>query len=162
VLAWLNILAVRQQSVETIMVEHCAEYGRNYYTRHDYEGVDSEAAKALMAHVEGQLAELPGKRLGNYSVSYADNFAYTDPIDGSESKNQGLRIGFDDDSRIIFRLSGTGTEGATVRIYIEQFENDINKQYQETQQALSDLIEIAAAISKLIEITGRTEPTVIT
>jgi phosphoglucomutase len=162
VLAWLNILAVRQQSVETIMVEHWAEYGRNYYTRHDYEGVDSEAAKALMAHVEGQLAELPGKRLGNYSVSYADNFAYTDPIDGSESKNQGLRIGFDDDSRIIFRLSGTGTEGATVRIYIEQFENDINKQYQETQQALSDLIEIAAAISKLIEITGRTEPTVIT
>jgi phosphoglucomutase len=162
VLAWLNILAVRQQAVEAIMIEHWAEYGRNYYTRHDFEGVDSDQAKELMAHVEGQLAELPGKRLGNYSVSYADNFAYIDPIDGSESKNQGLRIGFDDGSRIIFRLSGTGTEGATIRIYIEQYEADPDKQSQDTQQALAELIEIARTVSALTERTGRESPTVIT
>jgi phosphoglucomutase len=162
VLAWLNILAVRKESVEAIMQQHWAEYGRNFYTRHDYEGVDSEAAQGVMTHVEGQLPGLVGQQLGRYSVAYADNFAYTDPIDGSESKNQGLRIGFDDSSRIIFRLSGTGTEGATIRIYIEQFEEDSNKQSIETQQALAELIEIAKSLSELTERTGRTEPTVIT
>ena len=162
VLAWLNILAVRQESVEAIMQQHWAEYGRNFYTRHDYEGVDSEAAQGVMTHVERQLAELVGKQLGRYTVSYADNFAYIDPIDGSESKNQGLRIGFTDSSRIIFRLSGTGTEGATIRIYIEQCEEDSHKQSIETQQALGELIEIAKGLSELTERTGRTEPTVIT
>ena len=162
VLAWLNILAVRGQSVEAIMREHWAEYGRNYYTRHDYEGVDSAAAQGLMAHVEGQLPGLVGQQLGGYSVSYADNFAYTDPVDGSESRNQGLRIGFADGSRIIFRLSGTGTEGATIRIYIEQFEGDSGKQAVETQQALKELIAIAAELSELIPRTGRDKPTVIT
>ncbi len=162
VLAWLNILAVRKESVEQIMKQHWAEYGRNFYTRHDYEGVDSTAAKGLMEHVEAQLDDLRGKQLGRYTVSYADNFAYTDPIDGSESKNQGLRIGFSDSSRIIFRLSGTGTEGATIRIYIEQFEADAEKQSEDTQQALGELIRIAKSLSELSERTGRTEPTVIT
>ena len=162
ILAWLNILAVRKQSVEEILKEHWATYGRNFYTRHDYEGVDSAAAKGLMEHVEGQLVALVGQQLGRYTVAYADNFAYTDPIDGSESKNQGLRIGFEDSSRIIFRLSGTGTEGATIRIYIEQFEADAEKQSKDTQQALGELIEIAKSLSELTERTGRTEPTVIT
>ncbi|MEN8170011.1 MAG: alpha-D-glucose phosphate-specific phosphoglucomutase [Pseudomonadota bacterium] len=162
VLAWLNILAVRKQSVEEIMHEHWAEYGRNFYTRHDYEGVDSDAAKGVMAHVEEQLAGLVGKHLGNYTVSYADDFSYTDPIDKSESKNQGLRIGFTDSSRIIFRLSGTGTEGATIRLYIERFEADENKQVQDTQQALAELINIATMLSELHQRTGRKQPSVIT
>ncbi len=162
VLAWLNILAVRGQSVETIMREHWAEYGRNFYTRHDYEGVDSAAAKGVMEHVEGLLAGLVGQQLGNYTVSYADNFAYTDPVDGSESKNQGLRIGFEGGSRIIFRLSGTGTEGATIRLYIEQFESDRTKQSLETQQALAGLIKVALELSQLEARTGRDAPTVIT
>jgi phosphoglucomutase len=144
------------------MVEHWSEYGRNYYTRHDYEDVDSEAAKGLMSHVEGQLASLVGQQLRGYTVTYADNFAYTDPVDGSESKNQGLRIGFTDGSRIIFRLSGTGTAGATIRIYIEQFEAEVSRQAQETQQALGGLIEIASTLSQLAQRTGRTTPTVIT
>ena len=162
VLAWLNILAVRKQSVAEIMKAHWAEYGRNYYTRHDYEGVDSAAATGLMRHVEGQLAGLVGTQLGDYRVSYADNFAYTDPVDGSESRNQGLRIGFEDSSRIIFRLSGTGTEGATIRIYIEKFEAELAKQAQDTQQALAGLIQIAARLSELEVRTGRDVPTVIT
>lgn len=162
VLAWLNILAVRKESVEAIMRNHWAEYGRNFYTRHDYEGVDSNAAKGLMEHVEAQLTRLTGQQLGSYRVAYADNFAYTDPIDGSESTNQGLRIGFEDGSRIIFRLSGTGTEGATIRIYIEQYETDTEKQSQDTQEALEELIGIAANISELGERTGREQPTVIT
>ncbi len=162
VLAWLNILAERKQSVEQIMLEHWAEYGRNYYTRHDYEGVDSDAAKGLMAHVEAQLPGLAGTKLGDYTVGYADNFSYTDPVDGSISSQQGLRIGFSDSSRIIFRLSGTGTEGATIRIYIEQFEADAEKQSEDTQQALGELIRIAKSLSELSERTGRTEPTVIT
>jgi phosphoglucomutase len=162
ILAWLNILAVRKESVEAIMQQHWAEYGRNFYTRHDYEGVDSEAAKGVMAHVEEQLAGLVNRELGNYSVSYADNFTYTDPVDGSESKNQGLRIGFDDGSRIIFRLSGTGTEGATIRIYIEQFEADRKNQSQETQLALAELIAVAEELSQLEARTGRNAPTVIT
>ncbi len=162
VLAWLNILAVRQESVEQIMKQHWAEYGRNFYTRHDYEGVDAKAAQELMTHVEGQLTALLGQQLGRYRVAYADNFAYTDPIDGSESKKQGLRIGFDDSSRIIFRLSGTGTEGATIRIYIEQFEANADKQSAETQLALAELIAIAKTLSELTERTGRESPTVIT
>ncbi len=162
VLAWLNILAVRKQSVAEIMQAHWAEYGRNYYTRHDYEAVDSEAANGLMQHVESQLAGLVGQQLGGYTVSYADNFAYTDPVDGSESSQQGLRIGFEDDSRIIFRLSGTGTAGATIRIYIEKYEADVAKQAMDAQEALAELIGVAGSISELRERTGRERPTVIT
>jgi phosphoglucomutase len=162
VLYWLNILAMRRQSVADIVQAHWRDYGRNYYTRHDYEGVDSTAAQALMAHVEGQLPGLIGKTLNGYTVAYADNFAYTDPVDGSVSQKQGLRIGFADGSRIIFRLSGTGTEGATIRLYIERYESNPANQQGDTQQILAELIAAAQNISKLGEYTGRHAPTVIT
>lgn len=162
VLAWLNILAVRKESVEAIVRAHWAEYGRNYYTRHDYEGIDLDAAKGLMTHVESQFGELVGKELAGGKVAYADSFGYTDPVDNSVSKNQGLRIGFEDGSRIIYRLSGTGTVGATLRIYIEKFEADSDKQNQDTQQALKPLIDLAAEIAELEQRTGRDKPSVIT
>ncbi|MCW8917722.1 MAG: alpha-D-glucose phosphate-specific phosphoglucomutase [Gammaproteobacteria bacterium] len=162
VLYWLNILAVRQQSVAEIMKAHWAEYGRNYYTRHDYEGIGLEAARGLMAHVESQLPQLVGRELAGSTVSYADNFSYRDPVDGSVSRNQGLRIGFADGSRIIYRLSGTGTEGATLRLYIEHYEADPGRVRGETQQVLAGLITLAAEIAELRERTGRSAPTVIT
>jgi len=162
VLFWLNILASRKEPVADIVKAHWAEYGRNYYTRHDYEGIDLEGAKGLMAHVESQLAGLVGKELAGGKIAYADNFSYTDPVDESVSSNQGLRIGFEDGSRIIYRLSGTGTVGATLRIYIEKFEGDQSKQGQDTQQALKPLIDLAAEIADLAARTGREKPSVIT
>ena len=162
VLYWLNILAVRNEPVIDIVREHWQQYGRNYYTRHDYEEVDAEAARGLMEHVEAQLEDLAGKSIRGHTVSFADNFSYTDPIDNSISTNQGLRIGFDDGARIIFRLSGTGTVGATLRVYIESYEPDPEKQDRETQEALADLIEIASEISELQQRTGRDRPSVIT
>lgn len=162
VLAWLNILAARGESVEAIVKAHWAEYGRNFYTRHDYEGVDSEAARGLMAHIQSQLPELVGKRFGNYVVQYADDFSYTDPIDGSVSSAQGLRIGFEGGSRIIYRLSGTGTEGATLRIYIEQLELQSDRQHLDAQTALAELIDIASDLAELEPRTTRKAPTVIT
>ena len=162
VLYWLNILAARKESVADIVRAHWKTSGRNDYTRHDYEGIDLEAAKGLMAHVESQLAGLVGKELAGGKVAYADNFSYTDPVDNSVSKNQGLRIGFEDGSRIIYRLSGTGTVGATLRIYIEKYEADATKQDQDTQQALKPLIDLAAEIAELGKRTGRDKPSVIT
>lgn len=162
VLFWLNILAVRQQSVEEIVREHWQTYGRNYYSRHDYEGVASDRANNLMDAVQAQLPTLKGKRFGSYEVEYSDNFAYTDPVDGSVSENQGVRIGFTDGSRIVMRLSGTGTQGATLRLYFESYEPDTAKQNQETQQALGELIAIAEEIAQIRHYTGMTEPTVIT
>ncbi len=162
VLCWLNILAVRQQSVIDIVRAHWAEYGRNYYTRHDYEGIDLVAAQGLMAHIEAQFPALTGKELAGGKVAYADNFSYTDPVDGGVSKNQGLRIGFEDGSRIIYRLSGTGTVGATLRLYIERFEADPAQQRQDTQQALAPLITLALELAELPQRTGREAPTVIT
>ncbi|HDN69426.1 MAG TPA: alpha-D-glucose phosphate-specific phosphoglucomutase, partial [Gammaproteobacteria bacterium] len=128
VLFWLNLLAVRHESVEQIVQQHWRRFGRNFYTRYDYECIDTEAANNLMTHLQSRLADLPGSTLDGYSVDYADNFAYTDPVDGSVSENQGIRIGFTDDSRIVYRLSGTGTEGATLRVYLEACEADPEKQ----------------------------------
>jgi phosphoglucomutase len=162
VLYWLNILAVRKQSVAEIVGQHWQEYGRNYYTRHDYEAIPSDIAKQLMADVELKLPSLLGQIVAGRTVTYADNFSYTDPIDNSESSNQGLRIGFDDGARIILRLSGTGTEGATLRVYIESYENKTDKLQQETQSALKELIVLAEALAEITTRTGRTEPTVIT
>lgn len=162
VLFWLNILAVRGETVQEVMHDHWSRFGRNFYTRHDHEGIDSEGAQQLMAHLQQQLPELPGKTLGEYTVSYSDDFSYTDPIDGSISSGQGLRIGFDNGTRIIYRLSGTGTEGATLRIYIEKFEADASKHNLDPQQALADLIDIANTLCKLKQYTGRDVPTVIT
>ena len=162
VLFWLNILAVRKQSVAEIVEQHWKEYGRNYYTRHDYEAIPSDIATQLMADLEAQFPSLVGQTLAGKTVAYADNFSYTDPVDNSVSSNQGLRIGFEDGSRIILRLSGTGTEGATLRVYIESYENDEAKLYQETQSALQVLISATDELAGITERTGRTEPTVIT
>ncbi|MFA7593485.1 MAG: alpha-D-glucose phosphate-specific phosphoglucomutase [Thiohalobacteraceae bacterium] len=162
VLFWLNLLAVRGQSVAEILQDHWHRYGRNYYARHDYEGVDSSDADALIDGLRAQFATLPGRRYGDYTVEYSDDFAYTDPIDGSHSTHQGIRIGFTDGSRIVFRLSGTGTTGATLRVYLERFEADPAKQGLDSQSALADLIRIAADIAGIHRFTGRDRPTVIT
>ena len=162
VLFWLNILAVRKQSVEAILTEHWARYGRNYYSRHDYEGVDATAANELVSQLRGKLTSLPGQSFGHQKIAFADDFSYIDPIDGSESHKQGIRIGFEDGSRIVFRLSGTGTEGATLRLYVERYETDRDKHQQATQAALADLISIADDIAGIRQFTGRDAPTVIT
>jgi phosphoglucomutase len=162
VLFWLNILAVRQQSVEAIVREHWQTYGRNYYSRHDYEGVNSDKANTLVTNLRSQLPTLKGRSLGAYTVEYADDFSYTDPIDGSVSQQQGIRIGFTDGSRIVFRLSGTGTQGATLRVYLESYEPDETKHHQDTQTALAPLITLANEVAKIRELTGFDRPTVIT
>ncbi|RQR24500.1 alpha-D-glucose phosphate-specific phosphoglucomutase [Burkholderia sp. Bp9143] len=162
VLFWLNILAVTGQSVETLVREHWARFGRNFYSRHDYEALDSKAAGDLMENLRGKLAGLPGRALGGYTVSTADDFAYTDPVDGSVSRRQGIRIVFTDGSRMVFRLSGTGTDGATLRIYLEKFEPDCANHDVPTQEALAGLIEIANGIAEIMTRTGRSAPTVVT
>ena len=162
VLFWLNLLAVKQKSVAQIVREHWRRFGRNYYTRHDYEEVDKEAAEGLMEQLKENLASLPGRGFGDYTVEYADNFSYTDPVDGSVSQNQGIRIGFTDGSRIVFRLSGTGTKGATLRVYLECYEPDPAKQDQPTAEVMASLEAIAQEIAEITERTGRNEPSVIT
>ena len=162
VLFWLNILAVKGESVEAIVKDHWKTYGRNYYSRHDYEEVDKGRATELMERLRGMLDDMKGKKLGNYEVEYADDFSYNDPVDNSVSKNQGVRIGFTDGSRIIFRLSGTGTKGATLRLYVESYEPDASKHNEETQAALKPLIDIAQEVAQIKEYTQRDEPTVIT
>ncbi|MFO1154283.1 MAG: alpha-D-glucose phosphate-specific phosphoglucomutase [Rhodospirillales bacterium] len=162
VIFWLNVLAVRKQPVAEIVADHWRRYGRNYYSRHDYEAIDADAANGLVDRLRGMLPTLPGKTLGAYEVSYADDFSYTDPVDGSVTTKQGIRIGFTDGSRIVYRLSGTGTEGATLRIYIEKFEPDPARHGEDTQATLADLIVIAREAAEVVARTGRTEPTVIT
>lgn len=162
VLLWLNILAVRKESALDIAQKHWATYGRNYYSRHDYEEVDSDAANGLIANLRDQLASLPGKSFGALKVATSDDFAYNDPVDHSVSKNQGIRILFEGGSRVVFRLSGTGTSGATLRVYIERFEPDAARHGMETQGALADLIAVADEIAGIKTRTGRTEPSVIT
>ncbi|MBD2177209.1 alpha-D-glucose phosphate-specific phosphoglucomutase [Pseudanabaena sp. FACHB-1998] len=162
VLFWLNVLAARQQSVEAIVKEHWQLYGRNFYSRHDYEGVDSDRANTLVDNLRKKGVDLAGQKFGNYQVDFCDDFSYTDPVDGSVSSKQGLRIGFTDGSRIVFRLSGTGTQGATLRLYVESYEPNIAKHNLDTQEALKELIEIADQIAQIKVLTGRAEPTVIT
>lgn len=162
VLCWLNILAERHQSVEEIVREHWATYGRNYYTRHDYESIPSESANQLIDNLQSNMGTLVGRTFNHRTITTADNFSYHDPVDNSVSENQGIRILFDDDSRIIFRLSGTGTEGATLRLYIERYIKEIDQHDLDTQEALYDLIETAELIANIIGYTGMLEPTVIT
>ncbi len=162
VLCWLNIMAERKQSVEDIVRQHWAEYGRNYYTRHDYENIPTEAANKLFDNLQEHLGTLIGRIFNNRTVIIADNFSYHDPVDHSQTDNQGIRIIFDDGSRIIFRLSGTGTEGATLRVYIERYAKDIKEHDLDTQEALYDLIETAELVANIIGYTGRHEPSVIT
>ncbi|HEB57744.1 MAG TPA: alpha-D-glucose phosphate-specific phosphoglucomutase [Gammaproteobacteria bacterium] len=162
VLFWLNLLAVRRQSVAAIVQEHWKRFGRNFYSRHDYEGVDGEGAQALMVHLREQLATLPGRQFGERSVVSADDFEYHDPVDGSISKRQGIRILFADGARIVFRLSGTGTSGATLRVYLEAFEANPAHHARDTQAALHDLVAIAEAVAQIRKFTERDTPTVIT
>ncbi|MDP1729750.1 MAG: alpha-D-glucose phosphate-specific phosphoglucomutase [Devosia sp.] len=162
VLLWLNILASRQQSVDQIVREHWATYGRNYYTRHDYDEVDSAAANSLVEDLRNRLPEFVGQELAGRRVTYADDFTYHDPIDGSTSARQGIRIGFADGSRIVLRLSGTGTVGATLRLYLERYEPAHGRHDLETQAALQPLIDIAESIAAIQARTGRSAPSVIT
>ena len=159
---WLNLIAKKRQTVEQIVEEHWQTFGRDIYCRHDYEAVDLDIANAIVEHLRNQLPGLAGQSFGNYTVKYADEFSYTDPIDNSVSSNQGIRIGFEDGSRIIYRLSGTGTVGATLRIYLEKFEADSSKHNQDAQHALSFLINLAEQFCEVKKRTGRHEPTVIT
>ena len=162
VLFWLNLLAVKKQSVKDILESHWQTFGRNYYSRHDYEGLDSELANTFMSELEAMQDGLVGKQLGGMTVSYADNFSYHDEVDGSTSSRQGLRFGFENGSRIVFRLSGTGTVGATLRIYFERYENDAAKLKQDTQTVLADLIALVEDMIDLKNRSGREAPSVIT
>ena len=162
VLLWLNVLASRGESVQDIVRQHWASYGRNFYSRHDYEEVDSDAANGLMDTLRAKLPTLPGTMVGELKVEKADDFAYHDPVDHSESKKQGIRIMFEGGSRVVFRLSGTGTSGATLRVYIERYEPDSSNHGIETQEALADLIAAAEELAGIKARTGRDAPTVIT
>lgn len=162
VLFWLNILAARKMSAKAIVDEHWATYGRNYYSRHDYEEVETDRANRLVDELRAKLAALPGTTLRGMTVATADDFSYLDPVDGSVSNNQGIRILFEGGSRVVLRLSGTGTSGATLRLYVERYEPDPAKHNIDTQQALADLIGAADDIAGIRSHTGRDKPTVIT
>ncbi|MDO9106345.1 MAG: alpha-D-glucose phosphate-specific phosphoglucomutase [Methylovulum sp.] len=162
VLFWLNLIARKRLSVADIVHEHWQKFGRDIYCRHDYEAVETSVANAIIEHLRKLIADLKGKTFGEYVVKYADEFSYADPVDGSISSNQGIRVGFENGSRIVFRLSGTGTVGATLRIYLERFEPNPAKHDQDAQIALAGLINLAEEFCQVKQRTGRTEPDVIT
>lgn len=158
VLAWLNILAVKGQSVGEIMAAHWRQFGRNYYSRHDYEGIDQAQADELIGHVISQLDSLPGSTLEGLQVEHADQFAYDDPVDGSHTARQGIRILFDDGSRIVMRLSGTGTEGATLRVYLERFVAADGDHTASVESVLAPVIAAAEQVAQIASRTGRSSP----
>jgi phosphoglucomutase len=162
VLLWLNILAKRRISAADLARQHWATYGRNYYTRHDFEEVDLAAATALMEALRAQLASLPGRRFGALEVGAADDFSYHDPVDGSDAERQGVRVMFTGGSRIVYRLSGTGTVGATLRVYIERYEPPGGDLGLDAQAALADLIALSRSLAEIEKRTGRKEPSVVT
>ncbi|MFN2564759.1 MAG: alpha-D-glucose phosphate-specific phosphoglucomutase [Gemmatimonadaceae bacterium] len=162
VLFWLNVLARLRQPVADVVREHWRRFGRNFYTRHDYEALPAAAAGDVFEHVRTGLARLPGTTLRGFRVTAADEFSYHDPVDGSISERQGLRILLEGGARIVYRLSGTGTEGATLRLYIESYQDDPSRQGIDPQRALASLIDVALRVSELRERTGRAAPTVIT
>ena len=163
VLFWLNLLAVSGQSVAALVRSHWARFGRHYYSRHDREGIPSARADALLAALRAQLPTLGGRDCGaGLCIEQADDFAYNDPVDGSLSTRQGVRLIFTNGSRIIFRLSGTGTEGATLRVYLERFEPDSRQHELPAQQALAELIRIAEDIAAIRAHCGMQAPSVIT
>ena len=159
---WLNILAVRGGSVQSILTDHWARYGRNYYSRHDFEAIASDRADAMMASLRENLGTLPGQVIEGLDIAAADDFAYTDPVDGSTSVKQGVRVLFRDGSRIVLRLSGTGTEGATLRLYLESYAPGPGGLDRDPQQALAPVIKAAHRIARIEDFTGRTAPDVIT
>lgn len=160
VLLWLNILAVTGKSVQQTMTDHWAEFGRNFYSRHDYEAVDTDRANAMIEALRAKLPKLPGTEMLGRTVESADEFAYDDPVDGSRSEGQGLRVSFNGGGRIVYRLSGTGTVGATLRVYIEDASDDPSTFLRDTQHALSEMISIADHLAGIAENTGRTAPDV--
>ena len=162
VLFWLQILAKRRCSVAEIMSEHWNRYGRHYYSRHDYEAVASEAAHGLYDRLEAMLPNLVGQPFAGRTISAADNFSYTDPVDQSVTKGQGLRILLDDGSRVVLRLSGTGTKGATLRVYLESYVPTTGDLAQDPQVALGDMIQAINQLAEITERTGMERPTVIT
>ncbi len=162
VLFWLNLLAVTGQSVEQLVRGVWSQDGRCFYSRHDYEGIPTEQGDALMADVRSQLPQLPGLTLAGLHIAQADDFAYTDPVDGSVSQKQGVRVVLDDGSRVVFRLSGTGTEGATLRVYLEQHEPDASRHSLEAQTVLAPLVALAEAVARIRHHTGMNTPTVCT
>lgn len=162
VLLWLNILAVTKKPADQIVREHWATYGRDYYTRHDYEELETAPANDLMDSLRAKLASLPGQSFGGLTVRECDDFAYTDPVDQSVTPKQGIRILFKEDTRAVFRLSGTGTSGATLRVYLERFEPDASRHNLSTADVLAPVIEAANAIAEIAKRTGRNEPSVIT
>tara|TARA_E500000081_G_scaffold61609_1_gene64023 strand:+ start:218 stop:1876 length:1659 start_codon:yes stop_codon:yes gene_type:complete len=162
VLFWLQILAERRCSVAEIMAEHWKRFGRHYYSRHDYEAVASDAAHGLFDRLEGMLPGLVGQSFAGRSVSAADNFSYTDPVDGSVTKGQGLRILLEDGSRVMVRLSGTGTKGATIRVYLESYVPSSGDLNQDPQVALADMISAINELAEIKQRTGMDRPTVIT
>jgi phosphoglucomutase len=161
VLYWLNILAVRDLPADVIVREHWQRFGRNVYSRHDYEGIDTAKGDHLMNELRSRLPQLPGAEFAGLRIVSADDFAYTDPVDGSRSDRQGIRILLDEGSRVVFRLSGTGTEGATLRVYLERYVADPDRHEVPTQEALAPLIGLAEAVAQIAAITGRSEPDVI-
>jgi phosphoglucomutase len=162
VLFWLNLQASTKKLVPQLVNEHWQRFGRNFYSRHDYEAIDSAVAKDLMANLRNQLPRLVGQKFVDYTIAFADDFSYNDPIDGSVSNAQGVRLIFADGSRIVYRLSGTGTEGATLRVYIEKYEANPANFTTPTQDALAELIAIANQVAQIATRTGMSKPSVAT
>jgi phosphoglucomutase len=162
VLFWLNLVAVTGQSVEDLVRGVWKAHGRCVYSRHDYDGIATEKANALMSELRAKLPTLGGTTVAGQQIAWADDFAYTDPVDGSVSQKQGVRVVLEDSSRVVFRLSGTGTEGATLRVYLERHEPDASRQDIPTQEALAPLIALAEAVARIRHHTGMDAPTVMT
>ncbi len=162
VLAWLNILAATRASVSEVAEKHWHHYGRHYYMRQDYEDLPASDATAVMQSLAGQVSDLPGQAYGDWTVTEADEFSYQDPVDGGIALNQGLRVVFGDAARIVVRLSGTGTRGATLRIYLERLETGASSLGWDTAEALAPLANVADKLLRIGELTGRTAPSVIT
>ncbi len=160
VLMWLNIIAATGKSVSDLMADHWQTYGRNYYSRHDYEAVDSDIANTLVADLRAKLPELAGQTFAGLTIVQADEFAYDDPVDGSHTAGQGIRVMFEGGARVVLRLSGTGTQGATIRVYLERLETDPDQLQQEAEDALADVIKAADLITEISTRTGRTSPDV--
>jgi phosphoglucomutase len=162
VLFWLNLIAAKKKPVSEIVRDHWIQYGRDYFTRHDYEAVDSANAQEMISQLKAELPSLPGQLVAGIKIESADDFQYTDPVDNSITTSQGVRVYLSNGGRIVFRLSGTGTQGATLRVYLDCYQSKPNLLDQDTQEALSELIKVAEALVGIKQFTGREKPDVIT
>ncbi|MBM0206238.1 hypothetical protein JNW90_26895 [Micromonospora sp. STR1s_5] len=162
ILLWLNILAVTGLRADEIVRDHWRTFGRDYYARHDYEEVEIQAAQAVMEGLRTKLSRLKGQRLGTLTVLWADEFSYVDPLDGSRSDQQGIRVVFAEDARAVFRVSGTGTSGATIRVYLERYESNSERLNEPTSDMLAEVVAAARSVSDIVALTGRSEPSVVT